>query len=112
MDQIISMGDKKITEETARQFLSAPPRELIEKFLTAILEKNAESGLEAIQAGMEKNIEVKILYKMILRDLRSAILLKLAPAMKNKSKIRIAKKNSSSWSVAKTRPSRASWKKR
>ena len=40
---------------------------------------------------------------MILRDLRSAILLKLAPAMKNKSKIRIAEKNSSSWSVAKTR---------
>ena len=82
LDQLISMGEKKITEETARRFLSAPPRELIEKFLTAVLEKNAEIGLEAIQAGMEKNIEVKILYKMILRDLRSAILLKLAPAMK------------------------------
>ena len=46
------------------------------------MEKNAGNGLEAIQIGMEKNIEIKILYKMILRDLRSAILLKLAPAMK------------------------------
>ena len=82
LDQLISSGEKKITEETARRFLSAPSREIIEKFLTAILEKKAEMGLEAIQAGMEKNIEMKILYKMILRDLRSVILLKLAPAMK------------------------------
>jgi len=82
LDQIISSGENKITEETARRFLSAPPRELIEKFLIAVLEKKAESGLEAIQTGMEKNIDIKILYKMILRDLRSAILLKLAPAMK------------------------------
>jgi len=82
LDQLISSGDKKITEEAARRFLSAPPRELIETFLTAVLDKKAESGLEAIGAGMEKNIDIKILYKMILRDLRSAILLKLAPGMK------------------------------
>lgn len=82
LDQLISIGDKKITEENARRFLSAPPREIIEKFLVAILEKNAGSGLEAIQAGMGQNIDIKILYKIILRDLRSAILLKLAPAMK------------------------------
>ena len=82
LDQIISSGDKKITEESARRFLSAPPRELVENFLAAVLEKKPETGLEAIQIGMDKNIDVKILYKMILRDLRSAILLKLAPSMK------------------------------
>ena len=82
LDQIISSGEKKVAEESARRFLSAPPRELTEKFITAVLEKKAESGLEAIQTAMEKNIDVKILYKMILRDLRSAILLKLALAMK------------------------------
>ena len=82
LDQMISLGEKNITEETARRFLSAPSREIIEKFITAVLEKKAESGLEAIAAGMEKNIDIKILYKMILRDLRSAILLKLAPAAK------------------------------
>lgn len=83
LEQIISMGDKKITEETARQFLSVPPRETIEKFITAILEKKADGGLEAIQSAMEKNADMKIIYKMILRDIRSIILLKLAPAMKN-----------------------------
>ena len=59
----------------------------MEKFLTAVLEKKAESGLEAIQTAMEKNIDIKILYKMILRDLRSAILLKLAPAMKKQIQV-------------------------
>ena len=82
LEQIISIGDKKITEENARQFLSAPPRELIEKFITAILEKKVESGLEAIQSAMDKNADMKIIYKMILRDIRSVILLKLAPGMK------------------------------
>ena len=82
LEQIISMGDKKITEETARRFLSAPPRELIEKFISSVLEKGAEKGLEAIQSAMEKNVDMKIFYKMILRDIRSVILLKLAPSMK------------------------------
>ena len=82
LEQIISIGDKKITEENARQFLSAPPRELIEKFITAVLEKKVESGLEAIQSAMDKNADMKIIYKMILRDIRSVILLKLAPGMK------------------------------
>ena len=82
LEKIISMGDKKITEENARQLLSAPSREIIEKFIIAILEKKTESGLEAVQMAMEKNTDMKIVYKMILRDLRSAILLKLAPAMK------------------------------
>ena len=82
LEKIISLGDKKITEENARQLLSAPSREIIEKFIIAILEKKTESGLEAVQMAMEKNTDMKIVYKMILRDLRSAILLKLAPAMK------------------------------
>ncbi|MEK7069501.1 MAG: DNA polymerase III subunit gamma/tau [Patescibacteria group bacterium] len=82
LEKIISLGDKNITEENARQLLSAPSREIIEKFIIAILEKKTESGLEAVQMAMEKNTDMKIVYKMILRDLRSAILLKLAPAMK------------------------------
>lgn len=82
LDQIISLGEKEITEEIARRFLSVPSREIIEKFITAILDKDAEKGLVAIQQAIEKNTEMKILYKLILRDLRSVILLKLAPTMK------------------------------
>ena len=85
------MGEKKITEETARRFLSAPPRELIEKFITAIIEKTRSRAWKQSKPEWE-NIEIKILYKMILRDLRSAILLKLAPTMKNRSKISYGEK--------------------
>ena len=54
LEKIISLGDKKITEENARQLLSAPSREIIEKFIIAILGKKTESGLEAVQMAMEK----------------------------------------------------------
>ena len=56
LDQLISMGEKKITEETARRFLSAPSREIIEKFITAILEKNAEAGLEVLAPEWRKTL--------------------------------------------------------
>lgn len=82
LDQIMSLSGNKISEEKIRQFLSAPSRELIEKFVLAILEKKAESGLEMINAAAEQNIDMKIFTKLVLRDLRSAILAKNAPAMK------------------------------
>lgn len=84
LDQLFSLSEKKITGEMARRFLSAPPREIIENFITAILEKNAEKGLEAIQWVTEKNIDVKMFLKLVLRDVRSAILLRLAPDMEKR----------------------------
>ena len=84
LDQLISLGEKKITRELARRFLSVPPREIIENFIISMLEKNAEGGLEAIRQTVEKNIDIKMFLKLILRDIRSAILLSLAPAMKRR----------------------------
>ena len=84
LDQLISLGEKKITGDVARQFLSVPPREIIENFITAMLEKDEEKGLGAIQKMVEKNIDVKIFLKLILRDVRSAILLRLAPNMRRR----------------------------
>lgn len=84
LDQLFSLNEKKVTSEVARQFLSAPPREVIENFITAMIEKNAEKGLEAIQRAVEKNIDIKTFLKLILRDVRSAILLRLAPDMEKR----------------------------
>lgn len=84
LDQILSLGEKKISEEKIRKFLSMPPRETVEEFISAILEKNVESGLGAVGRAAEQNINVKIFTKLILRDLRSALLLKLTPAVKGR----------------------------
>ncbi len=86
LDQILSLGDKnkdkKIIGKEVREFLSVPPREMVENFITALLEKSAERGLEIIQTAVDENLDIKMFLKLILRDLRSMLLLRLSPAMK------------------------------
>ena len=86
LDQILSMGDKngdgKINGKEVRNFLSVPPRETVEDFILAIIEKEAEKGLEAVRKTIERNLDIKIFLKMVLRSARTMLLLRLAPDMK------------------------------
>lgn len=90
LDQVVSLGDKnkdkKITGNEAREFLSAPSREIVENFILSIIEKNAEKGMEIIQKTAEQNMDIRIFLKLILRDIRAMLILKLAPSMKNQLK--------------------------
>ena len=79
LDQALSLGGEKITGSKIREFLSVPPRELIDGFISALIEKNARKGIEIIQKSAEGNLGAKIFLKMVLRDLRAMLLLKLAP---------------------------------
>lgn len=89
LDQILSLGDKntdkKIIGKEAREFLSAPPAEMVEDFISILLEKDMEKGIEIIQKATEKNLDIKMFLKLILRDLRFILLLQLAP--RNSKKI-------------------------
>ncbi|HCI05050.1 TPA: DNA polymerase III subunit gamma/tau [Patescibacteria group bacterium] len=84
LDQILSAqgGEGKIAGEAVRLFLSVPPRELVEKFIIAIMEKKAEEGLEAISEAVNGNIDMNVFLKLVLRDIRSMLLLKFAPNMR------------------------------
>ncbi len=84
LDQVLSLegegGSKKIPAEAIRKFLSAPPKKLIEDFLEAIIRKDAEKGMDIIQDLTEKGIDIQLFLKFVLRDMRSLLLLKLAPS--------------------------------
>jgi DNA polymerase-3 subunit gamma/tau len=86
LDQILSLADKnkdkKINGKEARQFLSAPSREMVEDFVSAIIEKNTERGLEIIQIAVDENMDIRMFLKLILRSIRSMLLFRLAPTMK------------------------------
>ncbi|RJQ32344.1 DNA polymerase III subunit gamma/tau [Candidatus Parcubacteria bacterium] len=82
LDQILSLGNKEITGEMTREFLSVPARAIVENFIESVLDKDAEKGLEAIRLVAEKNINFAAFLKLLLRDIRSMILLKHAPTMK------------------------------
>ncbi len=87
LDQILSLGDKnkdkKISGKEVREFLAVPEREMVENFISSLIKKEADKGLEIIQQVIDENMDIRMFLKLILRDVRSMLLLRLAPAMKN-----------------------------
>jgi len=85
LDQILSIGDKnkdkKISGKEAREFLSVPSGEAVENFILAVIKKDAKSGLEIIQKMTEQNLDIKVFLKLILRNIRAMLLVRLAPEM-------------------------------
>lgn len=86
LDQVLSLGDKnkdnKITGKEVREFLSVPAREIIEDFLSSLFKKNVEKGMTVIQKAVGQNLDPKVFLKLILRDLRFLLLIRLAPNSK------------------------------
>ncbi len=86
LEQIFSLGDtdknKKISGKEARKFLAVPSPEMAENFILSLIEKKADRGLEIIQQAVSQNMDVRIFLKLILRNIRSMLLLRLAPQMK------------------------------
>ncbi|HDH03949.1 MAG TPA: DNA polymerase III subunit gamma/tau, partial [Candidatus Campbellbacteria bacterium] len=80
LDQILTLGDsnkdKRITEKEAREFLSAPSREMVENIILSIIGKDTEKGLSVIHEVTEQNLNIKTFLKLILRDVRAMLLLR------------------------------------
>lgn len=91
LDQLLALGDgnkdKRITGEEAREILSAPSKELIRSFVSALISKNTDEGLHIIQQIMEKGTGVQLFLKFILRDIRALLMIKLSP----KSEVQLEK---------------------
>ncbi len=83
LDQILSLGDKnkdrKITGAEAREFLSIPAREMTEDFVLSLVNKDTEKGLAIINKLVEQNMDINVFLKLILRDVRFMLLLRLSP---------------------------------
>jgi DNA polymerase-3 subunit gamma/tau len=86
LDQVLSLEDSEITGDEVRKFLSAPPQKLIEDFVSCILDKDAQRGLEITQELTEKGTDIQLFLKFVLRSIRSLLLLKLSPNKKKQLK--------------------------
>lgn len=84
LDQLLGTGKKQIKGEDARHLLSAPSKDLIQGFVSALVEKNSEKGLDIIQKIMEKGIGVQLFLKFILRNIRVLLMFKLSPKSEEK----------------------------
>lgn len=87
LDQIISgVSGKEIKGAEVRSFLAVPKKELIEDFIIAVLKKDMEKGMEPIRKVKEAGLDVKIFLKLVLRDLRFILLMKIDKTMSGKLK--------------------------
>ncbi|MFC1625334.1 DNA polymerase III subunit gamma/tau [Patescibacteria group bacterium] len=79
LDQLLALDKKRINGDDAREFLQAPSKDLIQDFVSALVEKDSEKGLDIIQKIMEKGIGVQLFLKFILRNIRALLMIKLSP---------------------------------
>lgn len=78
---LISTQDKKITREEVEAVTGAPKSELVRDILRAVVEKDLERGLRAVQMAVSANNDMKLFAKLILERMRFLFLLRLKPSM-------------------------------
>lgn len=73
--------DKKITSAEVEITTGAPRQELVAEFLTAAAAGDLEKSLAVVRQAAAANHDFKVLTKLILRQLRLALLLKFSPTL-------------------------------
>jgi len=79
---ISSSSDKRVTAEEVGVITGAPTQQYAFDFITALLLKRADLALTVIHKAVSEGKDIKFFLKMILADLRLAMLLRFAPEMK------------------------------
>ncbi len=83
-------SQRKITREEVEVVTGAPKAEFVRAILEAIVEKNLEQGMKAIQGASATNAEMKLFAKLILERLRFLFLLRLKAGMNDYIKKQIS----------------------
>lgn len=75
-----SGSDGVITVEEVEKVLGAPRLETVHSFVEAVLKREADKGLEALQTANENNIDMKLFLNLVLARLRYVLLLRFGSA--------------------------------
>lgn len=74
-------NDKKITSDEVEKITGAPPLWLVFNFILSIMDGDPAGGLSITSRSAEENRDFKVFTKLVLREIRLAMLLKFAPGM-------------------------------
>ncbi len=77
----VGEGSKKITREDVEKITGAPKTILVNDFISAIVEKNLERGIQTVKHASEMNLDMKLYLKLIITKFRMAIILRYAPKL-------------------------------
>jgi len=90
---LFSSSDKKVSVEEVEKVAGAPKGEIVNSIVSAIAEGDLDKALQAVQAAVEGNIDMKVFLKMILHKVRSVMLLKYAKDMEGVIKEQFGKED-------------------
>jgi DNA polymerase-3 subunit gamma/tau len=79
-----SSADKKISLEEVEKITGAPAISLVYNLIGAIADNNLDQALSVVDQAVEASVDFKIFLKLVMREIRLALLLSLAPSLENK----------------------------
>ena len=83
LEKVISFSkDKEISLKEIEEVTGAPNKKLVRDFLDALAQGDLERGFATIDKAVKQNIEMSVYIKMILYQLRYALILRYVPTMK------------------------------
>lgn len=75
---INSSKDKKISVDEVEKVTGAPKAELVNDYISALVKKNIEKGMNAVAEAAENNIDMKVYLSLVLIKTRALLLLKFS----------------------------------
>lgn len=105
LDQVLNASKKHAEGAVVRALFGAPPAEVIEQFLGALLRRQTEEALTSVTQVADSGTEMRLFLKLSLRDLRAILLLHLAPKLAESSLAAYGKKEASFLRELKTQTS-------
>mgnify|MGYP001561091822 FL=1 len=80
---VLSGTTGTVTREGAEKITAAPSSALVEDFIAALAEGKLESVLGVIRTATEQNLNFKLFLKLILEAMRTILLFRFSPKMKD-----------------------------
>ena len=83
LQKVLTVSEgKKVSASSALEITGAPDRKLVRDYTRAFLGGDHALGLSAIDAAREHSVDMRIFARLVMRDLRMAMLIAFAPEMK------------------------------
>ncbi len=82
LQKVLNFSESKnIKREDIENITGAPKTTLVNDFISAIAEKDLESGIATVRNASKENLDMKLFAKLIIQKFRMAIILKYAPKL-------------------------------
>ncbi|HVM59184.1 MAG TPA: DNA polymerase III subunit gamma/tau [Candidatus Paceibacterota bacterium] len=87
LQKVLSIsGDKTLSREEVERVTGAPSRETVHALVSALASGERGKALSAIEKAAKADVDMKLFLELVIEELRSALLIRYAPEMRDSLK--------------------------